>query len=178
MPDENWATQITKYLGGDALGDGVGQYFSCPSNPSLPGETTYALILYDDSVGSLMLIELPEAVPFDKAVITVEEMVELCRISIEQGESVCCGQVRIIERSVSRVKAYIGGMNVAYRSGAVQFLSETTEEAELRRLLGREEDGEQPDIQPVIQAIEEAFGAVERDAEGTITRLWNVTCIS
>jgi len=163
MPGADWATQI-----------GVpAKYFSCPSNPSPHGETTYALIQYDDSVGSLMLIELPEAVPFDKAVMTVEEMVELCRISIEQGESVCCGQVRIVERAVSRVKAHIGGMLAAHRNGAVLFQSAGTEPEELLRLLGREETSEQPgiqqpDIQPIIQAIEEAFGAVERDADGTV----------
>jgi len=136
MPGENWAVQIEKYLG-----ENPEQYFSCPSNPAPRGSTTYALVLYGDAVpGSLMLIELPEAVPFDKAVITVEEMVELCRISIEQGESVCCGQVRIVERAVSRVKAHPNGMNVAHRNGAVRFMPQTIAKEELLWLLGREKN--------------------------------------
>jgi len=79
-------------------------------------------------------------VPFDKAVITVEEMVELCRSSIEQGESVCCGQVRIVERAVSRVKAHPNGMNVAHRNGAVRFMPQTIAKEELLWLLGREKN--------------------------------------
>jgi len=139
MPDENWATQI-----------GVpATYFSCPSNPSEKGMTTYALIQYGDATAdtvggsrdTLLLIELKEAVPLDKAVIAVDEVVELFRgKGVEQVESECCGRVHLIERVVSRVKAHPGGTNVAYRSGAVQFLSATVEPGELLRLLGREEE--------------------------------------
>jgi hypothetical protein len=40
--------------------------------------------------------------------------------------------------------------------------------AEWRRLLGRETESEEPDSQSVIQVIENAFGAVERDSQGSI----------
>jgi len=41
------------------------------------GETRYALVQYGDTVaGSLLLVELSEAVSLDKAVITVDEVLE------------------------------------------------------------------------------------------------------
>ena len=51
---------------------------------------------------------------------------------------------------------------------APRFLPPNIEKAELRRQLGRDDENKEPDIIPIIQAIEEAFGAVERDAQGTI----------
>jgi len=111
MPNENWATQI-----------GVpAKYFSCPANPSPEGMTTYALVQYgvppgDTAAGSLMLVELTEAVPLGEAVISVDEVLARQRTG----------------------SLHPGGMNVAHRSGAVQFLSSHVEEAELLRLLGRE----------------------------------------
>ena len=101
--------------------------------------TTYVLIQYGDTVaGSLILIELKESVPLDKAVITVDEVIELFRGKVESVESSCCGKVRVVERVVNRVRAHSGGMNAAYRSGAVLFLTSNTEEENLMRLLGRE----------------------------------------
>jgi hypothetical protein len=109
MPDENWVTQITPYLAGTPL--------SCPSNPSPPGETTYALVQYGDAIpGSLLLVELTEPVPFDKAIVTADEVLARQRTG----------------------NSHSGGMNTAYRNGSVRFLSSNTEEAEWLRLLGRE----------------------------------------
>jgi len=72
MPDENWAAKIAKYLG-----DNPEQYFSCPVHPTAKGETRYALIQYGDTVtGSLMLVELAEAVPLKEGVMTVDEMLK------------------------------------------------------------------------------------------------------
>jgi len=124
MPGENWTTQIEKYLGGDALGDGQEQYFSCPANPAPKGFTTYALIQYGDMAsdtvaGSLMLVELAEAVPFAEAVITVDEVLERSRLG-------------------SMHTSRTGGMNVVHRSGAVLFMPQTIAEEELMRMLGRE----------------------------------------
>jgi hypothetical protein len=115
LPDENWVEQIKPYLGEKAE-----QYFSCPANPSPKGETTYAMVRYGDTVaGSLetmLLIELKEPVPFDKAIVAVEEVLNRKRTGSQHS----------------------GGMNVGYRNGAVRFMSETIDEAELLRQLGRE----------------------------------------
>jgi len=114
MPDENWAAQIKQYLG-----DNPEQYFSCPSNPAPEGETTYALIQYGDTVpenfDTLLLVELKESVPFDKATITVDEILAQKRMGSQ----------------------HTGMLNTAYQSGAVRWLSEYTDEKELARLLGR-----------------------------------------
>ena len=72
IPGADWATQIDQYLGENAA-----QYFSCLVHPLPEGFTRYALVQYGDTVGgSLMLVELSEAVPMDKAVITVDEVLE------------------------------------------------------------------------------------------------------
>jgi len=92
MPDENWATQIEKYLG-----DNPEQYFSAPYNPSPKGMTIYAMVQYGGelptSPDTLLLVELSEAVPVNRAVITVDEVLERTRLD---------------------------EMNVAYRSGTVR----------------------------------------------------------
>jgi len=116
VPGENWAEQIAEYLGEDAE-----QYFSCPANPSPEGFTSYALVQYgvppgDAVAGSLLLIELTEPVPMGEAVISVDEVLARQRTG----------------------SLHPGGMNVAHRSGAVQFLSSHVGEAELLRLLGQE----------------------------------------
>jgi len=113
MPDEHWATQIKQYLG-----DNPEQYFSCPSNPSPEGETTYALIQYGGDVPSdpdtILLIELPMPVPLDKAVITVEGVLNL---RWDMG-------------------VHSNGITAARQSGAVRILFETTDAKEVRHLLG------------------------------------------
>ena len=114
LPDENWATQIEKYLG-----ENPEQYFSCPTNPSPEGNTTYALVRYGEtpeSFDTFLLVELETPVPLDEAVITVNEVLER-------------------ERTFKRHR---NGMNTVYRSGAVQFLANDTNEEELLRRLGRE----------------------------------------
>ena len=120
MPDENWTTQIEKYLG-----ENPEQYFSCPSNlppvgASAEGKTPYALVQYGDKLPTnphvLLLIELAEAVPLGEAVISADEVLARQRTG----------------------SVHSGGTVVAHRSGAVRFLPSNTEEAELRRMLGRE----------------------------------------
>jgi hypothetical protein len=115
LPDENWAVQIEKYLGEDAE-----RYFSCSSNPVPKGMTTYAMVQYGDelptNLDTILLVELAESVPLDKAVITVDEVLARQRTG----------------------SSHTGGMNVAHRSGAVRRLSENTEEVELLRMLGQE----------------------------------------
>ena len=112
MPDENWATQIKKYLG-----ENPEQYFSCPGNPSPEGKTTYALVQYSEDVpetlDTILLVELKEPVPFAQAVISSDEILTL------------------------RIDVHDGGVNTVRRSGAVWQLSEHTDEKELARLLGR-----------------------------------------
>ncbi|MCL2744706.1 MAG: hypothetical protein FWE67_12725 [Planctomycetaceae bacterium] len=113
LPDENWAAQIEKYLG-----ENPKQYFSCPTNPSPEGETTYAMVQYGDKVDSrnvLMLVELSKPVALEKAVVSVDDVFN-----------------RRNTGSMHR-----GGMNAAHYSAAVRFLNDTVDdEEELRRLLG------------------------------------------
>ena len=82
--------------------------------------TTYVMVQYGDelptNLDTLLLVELAESVPLDKAVITVDEVLARQRTG----------------------SSHTGGMNVAFRSGAVRRLSENTEEVELFRMLGRE----------------------------------------
>jgi len=136
MPGADWATQI----------DVPAQYFSCPRNPSPEGYTTYALVQYGDTtsghaIGSLLLIELAEPVPFAEAVITVDEVFTLPGSrTVEIVERECCGRTFMTERVTvveSQLTAHTGGANTAHRSGAVRFLSQTVSEEELLRLLGR-----------------------------------------
>jgi len=140
MPGENWAEQITEYLGEDAE-----RYFSCPANPSAKGTTRYALIQYGDTaVGSLLLLELDSPVPFAEAVIIADEVIEFVseNRAVELVERECCGQTYTSERVIlgtTRLTAHRGGANTAHRSGAVRFMSQTIAKEELLRLLGREE---------------------------------------
>jgi hypothetical protein len=129
LPGENWIAAITPYLAGTphhlagtpVLDTGVpAKWFSCPSNPSPEGKTTYALVQYGNAVADsrdvLLLVELEEAVLFAEAVITVDEILARQRTG----------------------SLHLGGMNTAYHNGAVRFLSDSTDEEELLRLLGRE----------------------------------------
>jgi hypothetical protein len=117
MPDENWAAQIEPYLG-----ENPKQYFSCPSNPSPKGETTYALVQYGDdlpaSLDTLLLVELNEPVPSGRAVISVDDVLELVQDKDKPSHR--------------------NGMNTARRSGAVRFVPLSIGEEDLLRLLGRE----------------------------------------
>ena len=115
MPDKNWAAQIEKYLG-----EKPERYFSCPSNSLPKGETTYALVQYENAApgsrDTILLVELKEAVPLDKAVVSVKEVLERKRVG----------------------SAHPGAMNVVHRSGAGRTLSLSIGDKELTRLLGRE----------------------------------------
>ena len=144
MPGEDWAVQIKKYLGENAE-----QYFSCPANPLPKGMTTYALILYGDTVpgslGTLLLLERNSPVPFAEAVMTVDEVITFVdgdRV-FGQVEAGCCGRTWMQEGVVSgtsQLNAHTGGAHTAYRNGAVRFMSQTIAKEELLRLLGREEE--------------------------------------
>ena len=129
MPNEHWAEQI-----------GVpAQYLSCPSNPSPEGKTTYALIrepatapttgdTVPGSLDTIILIELTEPVPFSEAIVSVDKAVELIRRN----------NYIVKMKNSGRRNPHTAGMNVGYCNGAVQFLSNMIDEAELLRMLGRE----------------------------------------
>jgi hypothetical protein len=89
-------------------------------NPSPEGETSYAFVQCADTVGgslnTILLVELTEPVAIDKAVITVDEVLERKRIG----------------------SLHSGSMIFALRSGAMRFLWLDGNDDELRRLLGRE----------------------------------------
>jgi hypothetical protein len=107
LPDENWVEQVMPYLGENGE-----QYFSCASNPLPEGETTYAIVRCADTVGgslgAILLIELSTPVAFDKAVVSADNLRGLARRD---------------------------GILVAYRSGAVQYLSGYDDKQELLRSL-------------------------------------------
>ena len=116
LPDENWAAQIEKYLG-----ENPQRYFSCPSNPSPEGQTTYAMVQYANAVGGsrdsrdvLMFVELKAPVALDKAVISADDVLNRRNI----------------------VNKHAGGINTAHHSAAVRFLGDFVSTEELRRLLG------------------------------------------
>jgi len=142
MPDENWAEQIEKYLGGNALGNEAEQVFSCPARPAPSGKTTYALVQYGDTSGDIvadtldriLLVELTEAVPFAEAVVSFDEVEELVR-----------GRMVQERHYTRRVQAHPGGMNVAYQSGAVRFMTELqlSEMKERLRTVGQDEEAYQ-----------------------------------
>ena len=115
LPDESWAMQIRKYLG-----EKPERFFACPANPAPEGQTTYALVQYGEKLPSnpdtILLVELKEPVPFDQAVISVDDVLA------HKGGSLHFG----------------GGMNTAYRSGAVRFLWETYPVEDMKKLLGQE----------------------------------------
>jgi len=125
MPDENWAAQIEKYLG-----ENPEQYFSCPSRPSPPGFTTYALVQYDDTVvGShdmILLVEVSTPVPLGEAVVTADEVLEMAKIMPNNR-----GRFRDSPHDYVNI--------VSYRSGAVRALY-ADRAKELHRALGREEE--------------------------------------
>ena len=132
LPDGNWAEKIAKYLGGNHLEGVPEQYFSCPANPSPKGETTYALVQYGDDVPdsheTILLVELKTPMPFDKAVITVDEVLELPKQywdSFGDWDS-----------------SLHFGLNIARRSGAVGVLNPFVIESELPRWLGQGRAGE------------------------------------
>jgi hypothetical protein len=110
LPDANWVKQIEKYLG-----EKPERYFSCASNPSPKGQTTYALVLGGEQ-NTIWLVELATPVAFERAIVSVEDAPELLRQS----------------------KSHPGGMNVAFNNSAVRFLPSTTNKTELLRMLGRE----------------------------------------
>jgi hypothetical protein len=128
LPDEHWVEALKAADGGRQTAEDWKRWFSCPTHPAPKGETTYALVQYGDTLpenpDTIILVELAEAVPLDKAVISADEVLELIRLDDKP-------------RGQRRVKAHPGIINVAYRSGAVRVLSESVEEAELLRLLGR-----------------------------------------
>ncbi|MCL2745106.1 MAG: hypothetical protein FWE67_14775, partial [Planctomycetaceae bacterium] len=113
LPDENWAAQIEKYLG-----ENPKRYFSCLTNPSPEGETTYAMVKYADAVGGsrdiLLFVELKAPVPLEKAVVSVDDVFN--------------------RRNTGSLHS--GGMNTGHHSAAVRFLSNTLNDEELLRLLG------------------------------------------
>ena len=130
---KNWPMDIKQYLCDASLGEPSERYysyFSCPSNPSPKGMTTYALVEYDGNVPpehyeTILLVELVEPVPFDRAVLTVDEVLALWR--------------RYWRDRRESPPPHPGGMNVARQSGSVLFLQYTIDERELSRLLGRDE---------------------------------------
>jgi len=141
MPGENWATQIKKYLG-----ENPEQYFSCPSNPSPKGMTTYALVQYGLPLGTPMGLGMmpPPGMPMGPGMMPppplltnplyVLMLVELMEPVPLDEAVISGGEVLARERTGS---LHPDGMNVVQRMGIVSFLLAETDETELRSLLGR-----------------------------------------
>ena len=123
LPGENWVTDIKPYLGEEPE-----RFFSCPTNPSPDGQTTYALVQYGDNLpdssDTILLVELTMPVPFDQAVVSVNDVLAHQAAARTPGNR-------------SHRSAHLGGMNVASRSAAVRFLPAGADEEEVKRLLGQ-----------------------------------------
>ena len=138
MPDENWAEQIAKYLG-----ENPERYFACPENPIPKGTTRYALVQYDklpENPDTILVIELTEPVPLDEAVVTVNEVLEEYRRDDlwQRG-----GRLRLVSLwGLSHDMRQIDNLHAAYRSGAVRSMGWISDDKELLRMLGREEESE------------------------------------
>lgn len=121
FPDADWIEKIKPYLGDDP-----DRYFRCPSNQrTMPG-SHYALVLYDQppkKLDSFLLVELMEAQPYEDATVSVEQVLR----GIGSNRN---------HRLVGSF--HHGGANVAKRNGSVVFISETTADKELKRLVGIE----------------------------------------
>jgi len=118
FPKTDWIEKIKPYLGDHF--EFFEQYLRCPScSTQDEGKTNYALILYDKLPAdrdTLLLVELLEPVPFEEAVVPVEQALS----------------------PSSRIGSlHSGGFNTAKQNGAVMFHSKTTAEEEWQRLLGK-----------------------------------------
>ena len=110
LPDENWPSQITPYLGAEPE-----QYFSCSIHPSPAGETRYALVQYGETIqadsDAFWLVATTTSVPFDKAVISADELMVMDRTRIDRKNYFHTAG-RIMDLS---------GMLAAHRNGAVRW---------------------------------------------------------
>jgi hypothetical protein len=118
FPKTDWIEKIKPYLSDHS--EFFEQYLRCPScSTQDEGKTNYALILYDklpEDRDTLLLVELLEPVPFEEAVVSVEQALS----------------------PSSRIGSlHSGGFNTAKQNGAVTFHSKTTAEEEWQRLLGQ-----------------------------------------
>jgi len=138
MPDENWATQIEKHLG-----ENPEQYFSCPSNPSPKGATTYVLIQYSDEhpmdFNTPLLFEAAVSFPLRTATLSFELSQELAPIRDQRGEE--------RQRRGQHLNApHNSASNVAFQSGVVRTITWMTDEEQQEKM---------------FRMIEQAFGSVE-----------------
>jgi hypothetical protein len=123
-PKADWIEKIKPYLG-----DNFEKYLQCPASVNQEiGKTNYALILYDkvpEYKDALQLVELKEPVPFDKAVITVEEA--LNDFSLDKAAR-------------KTGSTHVAGMNTSKQTGAIYYINDSVYEnqSELKKLLGQE----------------------------------------
>jgi hypothetical protein len=112
LPQSDWIEKIKPYLG-----EHFAQYLCCPScSVQEEGKTNYALILYDKlpkDLNTFLLVELREPVPFEQAVVSVDNVVTDF-IQKNPNGSMKAGQVG---------SAYRDGMNTAKQNGSVGFTS-------------------------------------------------------
>jgi hypothetical protein len=124
FPKADWIDKIKPYLG-----DNFEQYLHCPAcSNQEKGKTNYVLILYDKlplNKNALQLIELREPVPFNQAVMTVDEV--LNDISLDAN-------TRRIGSS------HVSGLNTTRQNGSARFISNTLIDNKPRfnKLLGLE----------------------------------------
>ncbi len=113
FPDENWAKQIEKYLGKEPE-----KFFRCPSSTIPDGETRYALVQYGTELpadpDTILLVELADSVPCDKAIISVADVRDRKGIG----------------------SSHPGVFNAGFRSGAVRAISTKSTDDEFHPMLG------------------------------------------
>ncbi|MDR2763331.1 MAG: hypothetical protein LBB88_12065 [Planctomycetaceae bacterium] len=121
-PKADWIEKIKPYLG-----DNFEKYLRCPASVNQDiGKTNYALILYDkvpEYKDALQLVELREPVPFDQAVITIEEALNYFSPD---------------KTSRKTGSAHVAGMNISKQTGAINFTTPYENLSELKKLLEQE----------------------------------------
>lgn len=122
FPGEDWIEKIKPYLGAEPE-----RYFRCPSNKNTTEGSHYALVLYEnipEDSDSLLLVEVLNPLPFDKATIKPEHF---------------------LHKTGSIGSLHLGGMNVAKQNGSIGFLSETIAADKRERLVGIEKPEPMPE---------------------------------
>jgi hypothetical protein len=125
-PKSDWIEKIKPYLGNDSE-----KLLHCPAHSTRDNDkTNYALISYDKlptNKNALLLVELKESIPFEQAIITVDEKFGESELSEFIGKLGSSHQNRI---------------NTSRQSGAVRFIENTIyqDESEIKKLIKQTPD--------------------------------------
>ncbi|MDR2705213.1 MAG: hypothetical protein LBC02_05485 [Planctomycetaceae bacterium] len=137
LPKTDWIEKIKPYLGDD-----FEQYLCCPAYTHCEkGKTNYALILYDKEPlnkeafqNVLQLLELRDAVPYEQAVMTVDEVLQ----DVLENNRRRIGSLHTNEDD---------SINISIQNGSVYSTLESNinTKTKIKRLLGQDNTEKNPD---------------------------------